>query len=137
MYISNMSNYILKKYFKLFINSIKSYRIYLLIHSSSNLTYVGITNNFTRRLRQHNCELKGGARYTTSHKKDGNWICYGYIYNVSKRKALSLEKKIKIKSRKMKGTPLEKRLKAISILLDNTDLFFINLFQNPTLCGSS
>ena len=119
-----MYNYILKKYFKLFINSIKSYRIYLLIHSSSNLTYIGITNNFNRRLRQYNCELKGGAKYTTNNKKDGNWLCYGCIYNVSKRKALSLEKKIKIRSRKMNGTPLEKRLKAINILLDNTNLLF-------------
>lgn len=116
-----MYNYILKKYFKLFINSIKSYRIYLLIHSCCNLTYVGITNNFTRRLRQHNGEIKGGARYTTSHKKNGEWLCYGYIDNVAKCKALSLEKKIKIKSRKMKGTPLEKRLKSINILLENNE----------------
>ena len=119
-----MNFYILKKYFKLFINSIKSYRIYLLIHSLSNLTYIGITNNLNRRLRQHNCELKGGARYTTNNKKNGNWLCYGYICNVTKRKALSIEKKIKIKSRKMCGTPIEKRLKAINILLNDTDLFF-------------
>jgi len=30
----------------------------------SNRTYVGATNNFKRRLRQHNGEIKGGARAT-------------------------------------------------------------------------
>lgn len=131
-----MYNYLLKKYFKLFINSIKNYRIYLLIHSCCNLTYIGITNNLTRRLRQHNSEISGGARYTTNNKKNGEWICYGYIDNVAKRKALSLEKKIKIKSRKMKGTPLEKRLKSINTLLENNENKNLR-FSISTLLGDS
>lgn len=32
-------------------------------------TYVGATNDFTRRLRQHNGQLKGGAKYTTAAVK--------------------------------------------------------------------
>ena len=36
-----------------------------------NNTYNGSTNNPVRRLRQHNCEIKGGARVTTS--KGGGW----------------------------------------------------------------
>jgi putative endonuclease len=39
------------------------YLVYLL--KSDNYSYVGMTNNFTRRLRQHNKEIKGGARYTS------------------------------------------------------------------------
>lgn len=31
----------------------------------NNRTYVGATLNFERRLRQHNGEITGGARYTT------------------------------------------------------------------------
>ena len=34
-------------------------------------TYNGSTNNPVRRLRQHNCEIKGGAKATTS--KNGGW----------------------------------------------------------------
>ena len=48
------------------------YLVYIL--KSNNLTYVGMTNNFFKRIRQHNKEIKGGARYTS---KSENWypIC--------------------------------------------------------------
>lgn len=41
-----------------------SYCCYLLRSSTSRRTYVGITNNLPRRIRQHNGELKGGAKST-------------------------------------------------------------------------
>tara|TARA_X000000950_G_scaffold15348_1_gene16641 strand:+ start:10004 stop:10381 length:378 start_codon:yes stop_codon:yes gene_type:complete len=39
------------------------YLVYLL--KSDKYSYVGMTNDFTRRMRQHNKEIKGGARYTS------------------------------------------------------------------------
>ncbi|KAK3139302.1 hypothetical protein QOZ80_5AG0381040 [Eleusine coracana subsp. coracana] len=36
--------------------------VYLIASSRIRRTYVGITTNFPRRLRQHNGELKGGAK---------------------------------------------------------------------------
>ena len=97
------------------------YIVYLLINNMNNYTYIGITNNQERRLRQHNCEIAGGARYTHNFKKDGEWIYYGYINNLTKNIALSLEKRIQKKSRKITGkTPLEKRLNAINFILSDT-----------------
>ena len=101
------------------LNKPTNYVVYLLVNTIHNKTYIGITNNPTRRLRQHNGELVGGAKYTTSNKNlkvktffsdllssmldfesKGSWIYYGFIKNLHKNLALSLEKKIKIKSKK-------------------------------------
>lgn len=40
--------------------------VYLLANVTRSRTYVGATKNVARRLRQHNGEIKGGARYTKS-----------------------------------------------------------------------
>ncbi|MEX0596871.1 MAG: GIY-YIG nuclease family protein, partial [Candidatus Paceibacterota bacterium] len=61
------------------------------VQSQINKTYNGFTVDLMRRIRQHNSEIKGGARYTTSN---GNktWHYYavltGFDTNVS---ALSCE----------------------------------------------
>ena len=39
-----------------------SYLVYLII--SDNLYYIGMTNNFERRIQQHNSMLSGGAKFT-------------------------------------------------------------------------
>ena len=95
------------------------YIVYLIVHNKSNKTYVGITNNPERRIRMHNGEIKGGARYTKMNIKDGKWYYYGFILNLSKSIALSIEKMIHINSKKMKGkTHLERKLNYIKILLE-------------------
>jgi predicted GIY-YIG superfamily endonuclease len=95
------------------------YIVYLLLNSDNNCTYVGITNNINRRIRQHNCELVGGAKYTTSRKGGGDWYVYGFIDNLDKHSALSIEKKIHLRSSKTKGkTPLERRINCINKLLE-------------------
>ena len=105
-----------------------TYIIYLLVNSINNCTYVGITNNPERRIRQHNGELVGGARYTSMYT---NWTYYGWIKSIEDEiiinRALSIEKKIKIRSRKSKlKLPVDRRLEAIEgLLVENPDLVFI------------
>lgn len=56
-----------------------SFFCYLLITSDYSNTYVGATIDLDRRLRQHNKEIKGGARATGSKvEKGGVWerVCY-------------------------------------------------------------
>jgi len=85
------------------------YCVYILTHTEHNKTYCGITNNLKRRLRQHNNEIKGGARYTTTNKLTGEWIIYLTIPNLTKSQSLSLEWKIHHKYGRGE-TPILRRL---------------------------
>jgi len=91
------------------------YCIYILVHTEHQKTYCGITNNIKRRLRQHNKEIKGGAKYTTINKLNGEWQIYLTIPNLEKRQALSMEWKIH-HTRACGKTPIERRLNVLKKL---------------------
>lgn len=87
--------------------------------SSGPLTYIGCTNNFARRIRQHNTEIKGGAKCTTRACAQGaKWhpflFAKGFTDN---HEALSFEWWWKWESRKIVAPPHEKRLRALEVLL--------------------
>ena len=42
----------------------KAWCVYAISSTSAKKSYVGATTNHVRRLRQHNSEIKGGAKYT-------------------------------------------------------------------------
>jgi predicted GIY-YIG superfamily endonuclease len=106
-----------------------NYMVYLLKNTHNNKTYLGITNNHIRRLRQHNCEIKGGAKYTHNFKGDGLWVYHLQIQNLTKKQSLSIERTAKNKRKRAKGTtPLEKRLDVLLPILINypeSKLFFL------------
>jgi predicted GIY-YIG superfamily endonuclease len=76
---------------------------YILFNNVNQKTYVGYTNNPSRRLRQHNGELSGGARYTKKVREISplvlKWDFLALITSANddfnKNKALSLEWHIK------------------------------------------
>ena len=94
--------------------------VYLLL-CSDNSTYIGATINLNHRLRQHNCEIKGGAIATSRKVKKGEfWKRVCYVENFpSWKSALQFEWAWKFYSRKLsrKMFPLERRKKALEKLL--------------------
>ena len=91
----------------------------LYIIENKGYTYVGVSPDPVRRLRQHNGEIKGGAKYTHAKKGDGEWIYHLKINNLTKSDALSMERTAKNLRKKAKGkTPLDKRLDVLLPLVD-------------------
>ena len=108
-----------------------SYIAYCLIQQSvmdgngsngHSATYVGSTNNFGRRIRQHNGEIVGGAKMTTRvSSKGGTWlpIMYAKGFGENHREALSFEWHWQNESKKFSKIrdPIERREKSIDKIL--------------------
>lgn len=56
--------------------------VYLLISEIKNISYVGITTNLDKRLKQHNGIINGGAKFT--HANRPYKVLY-YIDNIENR----------------------------------------------------
>jgi len=73
------------------------YLVYIL--KCENKTYVGMTNDFFRRWRQHNGEIKGGAKYTTKFRSPDPDTCWNPILIIdgfqTMKEAMQCEWKVK------------------------------------------
>jgi structure-specific endonuclease subunit SLX1 len=94
--------------------------VYLLVSTNGN-TYVGATVDLNRRLRQHNKEIKGGARATGIKVVQGEiWTRAAHVSGFPDWKStLQFEWRWKQISRKYpaKMNPLERRMAALKELL--------------------
>ncbi|WRX10163.1 GIY-YIG endonuclease - like 1 [Theobroma cacao] len=78
----------------------KSWCVYLILSTNAPIkTYVGVTTDFSRRLKQHNGELKGGAKASRAGRP---WICACIIRGFNDQsEACEFESKWKRFSRKL------------------------------------
>ena len=95
--------------------------VYLLLSSDDSNTYIGATVDLERRLRQHNKEIKGGARATGAKVTKGyTWQRACYISGFPDWSAtLQFEWRWKQISRKIPfgKSALERRMRALKQLL--------------------
>lgn len=100
----------------------KPWFVYILATEDDRATYVGATVDPDRRLRQHNKEIKGGARATGARVASGHqWrrLCrvVGFPDNHA---ALSFEWRLKSLTRRSAMAalgPIERRLRCLADLL--------------------
>jgi predicted GIY-YIG superfamily endonuclease len=107
----------------------KEYVCYLLISECLDRTYIGITNNLEKRIKQHNGQISGGAKYTCSGRP---WKIYGFVngFCMDKSSVLKFEWRWKFLSKKERGSPLEKRLKSLNKLIENPSYYIENFILN-------
>lgn len=100
-----------------------NWNLYLLENSYNKKTYLGVSTDVVRRIRQHNNEICGGARYTKINKEEGLWFPKVIVTDLSKNQALSFERTIKNMRRSGKGsTPFERRLYLIKKVCKNYNI---------------
>lgn len=95
--------------------------VYLLL-STKGSTYVGATVNLNRRLRQHNGEIKGGAKRTTMKVNQGEeWNRFCYVGGFPDwQSALQFEWRWKQLSRNKQykmDVPIQRRMNALCDLI--------------------
>jgi predicted GIY-YIG superfamily endonuclease len=95
---------------------------YILFDNNNNYyTYNGYTNNVQRRIRQHNGEIKGGAKYTSKSK----WSYFIIIHSedFTYKTALSFEWHVKYPNNKRPRpnifNGIKGRLDGIALVLKN------------------
>ena len=104
-------------------SSTKSSYVYLLESTHTKKTYIGATVDLNHRLRQHNGELVGGAKYTTGRVTQGErWRRIAYVSGFPTWAAtLQFEWRWKQLTRRIPNTPrlssLQKRMLALQTLL--------------------
>ena len=86
---------------------------YIIMNDTSS-TYVGATTNPERRIRQHNAEIKGGAKYTTS--KGSGWFFVCIISGFDKIGALQFE--WALKNNKMNSRGIKSRIENLYCVLN-------------------
>jgi len=100
-------------------------------------SYIGVTVDLDRRLRQHNAEISGGAKRTTAvslHRGPNTWrrICHVKGFT-GKIESLQFEWHWKNVSRKG-GEPLSRRLAGLQRLLSEERWQHLEVVWESELC---
>jgi len=88
---------------------------YFYIIKNKNCSYAGVSTNPQKRLRQHNKEISGGAKYTTSKSSDWTHICV--ISGFSKIESLQFEWAVK-HCYPLSAKGIQNRIKKLFIILN-------------------
>ena len=106
--------------------------VYCLVTPDDRYTYVGATKNLKRRLRQHNGEITGGAKYTRRSK---SWRVLFFTEGFKGwREALSFEWHLKHVTKYRRGSsPVNRRWRNVRTLLKRPRWEHISLIDNEKI----
>lgn len=107
-----------------------SHNVYILREIGGKRTYVGYTTNLERRIRQHNCEIKGGAKCTSGRKWEYLGYLTGFPDNII---ALQCEWKIKHPMGRKRSSGIEGRLEAVRYIFSQEKMTSNSIILNKDL----
>ena len=102
---------------------IQNLTCYCIINNEKTRTYVGATNKFSRRIRQHNREITGGAKATYGYKWDSIILVEGFK---NRSELLSFEWHFKHKKTVHKSG-IVRRLESLNLLLKDDRWQHLNI----------
>ena len=89
--------------------------VYCIVSTDKKRTYVGATKKFSRRIRQHNGLICGGAKATRGRQWEPLFIVHGFK---TWREALKFEYRLKhVKKYRRGEDPIERRHRCLALLL--------------------
>jgi predicted GIY-YIG superfamily endonuclease len=104
-------------------NNNNNWSVYILDNPINRRTYIGVSIDPVRRLKQHNGSIQGGARYTRMHAK-GSWRIHTTVSGLLKKEAMSVEKTVKNTKSSTSSTsttgamaPVARRLEVLQSLI--------------------
>ena len=106
--------------------------VYIIKAKTKNKFYIGYTVNLERRLRQHNREIKGGAKYTAGFQ----WEYYAFFSDIDNR-ILGLKFEWRLKFLIKKKNMLLKIFKVIKWYSTYNKIIFLYINDNILSCTSS
>ena len=96
----------------------EKWSFYIIFHEPTGATYAGVSPDPIKRLRKHNGEISGGAKYTLSKGKGWKHICLVHGFQ-SKIQSMQFEWAVKhVPPRNVGG--LQSRIKKLYAVLNKT-----------------
>jgi len=96
---------------------------YCIQNNNKNKTYIGATNNFSKRIRQHNGIISGGAKYT----KGDFWGPIIHIYGFTDRHQLLRFEWLWKHCYKSNTRGIFRRIEMLEYLLKKSDWINLNV----------
>jgi predicted GIY-YIG superfamily endonuclease len=104
---------------------------YLIQNQNQHKTYIGATINFPRRIRQHNGELTGGAKYTKGDSWKPVLLVSGFTTWNETLRFEFIWKHIKVKTSQSRG--LIRRFEMLEFLLNKDEWNHLKIWTHADI----
>lgn len=114
------------------------FHCYFIQNAANTKTYIGSTNNFPRRIRQHNGEICGGARYTAGDCWKPAILLSGFTTWSQTLRFEYIWKHLKLRNISNKrgiGAGMQRRLQILEYLLQKEEWTHLTIWTHAEIAA--